>query len=96
MVQEHADIEFGDGENPILTDWAWDRFVEGRLEALVRNEEDALREMEMVERFVMVGLWCVQEDASLRPSMKKAFQMLEGVVQVPNPVNPYPLTTGRE
>ncbi|KAG6400973.1 hypothetical protein SASPL_137818 [Salvia splendens] len=86
-------LEFGDGENPILTDWAWDCFVGGRLDALVRNEEDALREMEMVERFVMVGLWCVQEDASLRPSMKKACQMLEGVVQVPNPVNPYQFTT---
>ncbi|XP_042018074.1 G-type lectin S-receptor-like serine/threonine-protein kinase RLK1 [Salvia splendens] len=50
-------LEFGDGENPILTDWAWDCFVGGRLDALVRNEEDTLREMEMVERFVMVGLW---------------------------------------
>ncbi|KAG6400968.1 hypothetical protein SASPL_137813 [Salvia splendens] len=49
-------LEFGDGENPILTDWAWDCFVGGRLDALVRNEEDTLREMEMVERFVMVGL----------------------------------------
>ncbi|KAG6403146.1 hypothetical protein SASPL_135363 [Salvia splendens] len=34
-------LEYGDGENPILTDWAWDCFVGGRLDALVRNEEDA-------------------------------------------------------
>ncbi|KAL1539594.1 G-type lectin S-receptor-like serine/threonine-protein kinase LECRK3 [Salvia divinorum] len=89
-------LEFGDGENPILTDWAWDCFEGGRLDALVRNEEEALRDMEMVERLVMVGLWCVQEDASLRPSMRKACQMLEGVVQVPKPFNPYSSTTGRE
>ncbi|KAG6434596.1 hypothetical protein SASPL_106234 [Salvia splendens] len=82
------DLEFGDGENPILTDWAWDCFVDGRLDALVKNDEEALSDGEALERFVMVGLWCTQEDASLRPTMKKACLMLEGVVQVPEPTNP--------
>lgn len=82
-----VDLEFGEGENPILTDWAWECFIGNRLDELVRNEEEALRDGKTLERFVMVGLWCIQEDASLRPTMKRASQMLEGTVEVPMPPN---------
>ena len=82
------DLEFGDGENPILTDWAWDCYADRKLDALVKNDEEALSDGEALERFVMVGLWCIQEDVSLRPTMKKACLMLEGVIQVPEPANP--------
>lgn len=82
-----ADLEFGEGENPILTDWAWECFIGNRLDELVRNEEEAIRDGKTLERFVMVGLWCIQEDASLRPTMKRACQMLEGTVEVPMPPN---------
>ncbi|XP_057803364.1 G-type lectin S-receptor-like serine/threonine-protein kinase LECRK4 [Salvia miltiorrhiza] len=86
-------LEFGDGENPILTDWAWDCFVERRLDVFVKNDEEALRDGKMLERFVKVGLWCVQEDVALRPTMKKVCQMLEGVVEVPEPSNPSSFTS---
>lgn len=56
-----------------------------RLDELVRNEEEALRDGKTLERLVMVGLWCIQEDASLRPTMRRACQMLEGIVEVPVP-----------
>ncbi|KAL1546671.1 G-type lectin S-receptor-like serine/threonine-protein kinase LECRK4 [Salvia divinorum] len=87
------DLEFGDSENPILTDWAWDCFVDRRLDVLVKNDDEALRDGGALERFVMVGLWCIQEDVSLRPTMKKACQMLEGDVEVPEPTNPSAFTS---
>jgi hypothetical protein len=44
--------------------------------------------MKTVERFVIVAIWCLQEDPSLRPEMKKVVLMLEGAVQVSIPPNP--------
>ncbi|KAK1402957.1 Receptor-like serine/threonine-protein kinase [Heracleum sosnowskyi] len=83
------DPEFGD--KAILTDWVWDCFRDSRMVDLVENaEEDVLSDWERVERFVMVGIWCVQEDPSLRPTMVKVIQMLEGVVDVPDPPCPSP------
>lgn len=38
-----------------------------------------------VEAAVQVAVWCVQEEPSLRPPMRKVVQMLEGVSPVPMP-----------
>ncbi|XP_074349809.1 G-type lectin S-receptor-like serine/threonine-protein kinase RLK1 [Apium graveolens] len=81
-------LEFG--EKAILTDWVWDCFQDGRMIELLENDEDILSEWEKVETFVIVGIWCIQEDPSLRPTMRKVIQMLEGVVHVPDPPCPSP------
>ena len=81
------------GDKAILTDWAWDCFRDGRMVDLVENnEEDILSDWGRVERFVMVGIWCIQEDPSLRPTMRKVTQMLEGVVDVLDPPCPSPFS----
>ncbi|CAH2056612.1 unnamed protein product, partial [Thlaspi arvense] len=36
----------------------------------------------------MIALWCTQEDPSLRPTMKTVSLMLEGVLEVPVPLDP--------
>ncbi|KAH9740954.1 reverse transcriptase Ty1/copia-type domain-containing protein [Citrus sinensis] len=41
---------------------------------------------------VMVSIWCIQEDPSLRPTMRKVSQMLQGVVEVDVPPNPSPFS----
>ncbi|XVF47472.1 hypothetical protein PTKIN_Ptkin03bG0111300 [Pterospermum kingtungense] len=79
-------------EKAILTYWASDCFFEGSLEALVDNDEEALSDKTRVERFVMVAIWCIQEDFSLRPTIKKVLLMLEGIIQVPVPPFPCPLS----
>ncbi|KAK1402740.1 Receptor-like serine/threonine-protein kinase [Heracleum sosnowskyi] len=85
------DTEFGD--KAILTDWVWDCFTDGRLFDLVDNDrEDVLSDQEKVERFVMVGIWCIQEEPSIRPTMRKVIQMLEGVVDIPYPPCPSPFS----
>uniref|UniRef100_U5GSL1 Protein kinase domain-containing protein n=1 Tax=Populus trichocarpa TaxID=3694 RepID=U5GSL1_POPTR len=43
---------------------------EGKLHLLVEQDEEAMEDMKRVERFVMVVIWCIQEDPSFRPGMK--------------------------
>ncbi|KAJ0020126.1 hypothetical protein Pint_31262 [Pistacia integerrima] len=51
---------------------------------------EALNDKKKVKRFVMVAIWCIQEDPSLWPTMRKVTQMLEGVVEVLIPPCPCP------
>uniref|UniRef100_A0A2N9J6P9 Receptor-like serine/threonine-protein kinase n=1 Tax=Fagus sylvatica TaxID=28930 RepID=A0A2N9J6P9_FAGSY len=84
------DMETIGEEKAILTDWAYDCYLEGRLESLVKYDVEALDDWKKLERFVMVAIWCIQEDPCLRPTMRRATQMLEGVVEVLVPPCPYP------
>ncbi|XP_060196673.1 G-type lectin S-receptor-like serine/threonine-protein kinase LECRK3 [Lycium barbarum] len=77
------------GPEAILTDWVLDCFQEGKLEALVQSDIEALNDRKQLERFVMVGIWCIQEDPMTRPTMRKVCQMLEGAVEVTVPPCPY-------
>ncbi|KAJ0020833.1 hypothetical protein Pint_31250 [Pistacia integerrima] len=47
-----------------------------------------MEDMKRLEKFVMMAIWCIQEDPSLRPSMKKGSQMMEGTVEVSIPPDP--------
>lgn len=76
-----------------LTDWAYDCFMEGRLDALVEGDVQALQDREKLKNMVMVAFWCIQEDPSLRPTMRKVTQMLEGAVGVPVPPCPFPFNS---
>ncbi|KAH6772941.1 hypothetical protein C2S52_004215 [Perilla frutescens var. hirtella] len=77
----------GDQEEALI-DWAYDCYREKRLDKLVENDEEARNDMKSVERVVMVGIWCVQEDPCLRPSMRRVTQMLEGIADVSIPPRP--------
>ncbi|XP_076912110.1 G-type lectin S-receptor-like serine/threonine-protein kinase LECRK3 [Bidens hawaiensis] len=76
----------------VLTDMAWDCYQEGRLDAFVENDSETLDDFEKLITFVMVGLWCVQENPSMRPTMKKVIQMLEGEIEVIEPPCPCPFS----
>ncbi|GFZ00655.1 receptor-like protein kinase 1 [Actinidia rufa] len=71
-----------------LVDWAYDCYCKRKLENLVENDEEARSDMKRLERLVMVAIWCIQEDPSIRPSMRKITQMLEGVIEVSIPPCP--------
>ncbi|KAM3264549.1 G-type lectin S-receptor-like serine/threonine-protein kinase RLK1 [Capsicum annuum] len=77
------------GTEAILTYWVLDCFQEGKLETLVQSDIEGLNDKKQLERFVMVGIWCIQEDPSTRPTMRKVCQMLEGSVGVTTPPCPY-------
>ncbi|OMO68956.1 hypothetical protein CCACVL1_19744 [Corchorus capsularis] len=72
----------------ILVDWAYDCYTEGRLHLLVEKDEDAMNDIQLVKNFVMIAIWCIQKDPSLRPAMKKVIQMMEGDIDVHIPPNP--------
>ncbi|PWA61739.1 S-locus glycoprotein domain-containing protein [Artemisia annua] len=84
--------ESGNDYGAILTDWAWDCYEERILDTLVGNDLEALDDYKNLTTFVMVGLWCVQENPSLRPTMRNVIQMLDGVVEVSEPPCPFPLS----
>ena len=69
-------------EEAILEEWAWHCFEIGELGKLVNDGEVNRRHL---ERMVKVALWCIQDEPSLRPSIKKVLLMLEGTVDIPIP-----------
>ncbi|MFS7907495.1 putative protein kinase RLK-Pelle-SD-2b family [Helianthus anomalus] len=83
------DNESSDEYGVILTNWAWDCYQEKTLDAFVNNDSEALDDYKKLTKFMMVGLWCVQENPSLRPSMRKVIQMLEGVIEISKPPCPF-------
>ncbi|OVA20881.1 Protein kinase domain [Macleaya cordata] len=91
--RKSIELELGEEVKAILTDWAYDCYRKGKLQDLVENDEDAMNDMRRFERLVMIAIWCIQEEPSLRPSMKKVTQMLEGVLEVSVPPCPYQFST---
>ncbi|PQM38490.1 G-type lectin S-receptor-like serine/threonine-protein kinase RLK1 [Prunus yedoensis var. nudiflora] len=82
------DVENNCEEKAILTNWVYDCYQEGKTDAVLDHETEALLDKKNLEKSVMVAIWCIQEDPSLRPTMRKVVQMLEGVVEVRAPPCP--------
>ncbi|CAA2997136.1 G-type lectin S-receptor-like serine threonine-kinase LECRK3 [Olea europaea subsp. europaea] len=59
----------------------------GTMHLLVVNDEEALNDKRF-EKFVMIAIWCIQEDPTLRPTTKRVMQLMEGSVEVPIPPDP--------
>ncbi|KAL7588298.1 hypothetical protein Lser_V15G36939 [Lactuca serriola] len=72
-------------EEAIIEEWVYECYKANELGKLV-NDEDVDRSS--LDRMIKIGLWCIQEDPSLRPSMKKVVLMLEGTVKIPIPPKP--------
>ncbi|KAJ7956979.1 S-receptor kinase-like protein [Quillaja saponaria] len=70
----------------ILYSWVYDCILTGNIHKLVADDDDV--DWNTLERMLKVGLWCVQEDPNLRPSMKNVMLMLEGLIEVPVPPSP--------
>jgi hypothetical protein len=87
-----VDMDTSEEEKAILTDWAYDCYREANLDVLVEFDGQALDDRKTLERLVMVAIWCIQEDPSLRPTMRRVIQMLEGVVEVLIPPCPFPFS----
>ncbi|MBA0678875.1 hypothetical protein Goari_020194, partial [Gossypium aridum] len=57
-------------EEMILADWVYDCYKSRTLHCLVEKDEEAMKDMKKVKKFVMTAIWCIREDPSLRPMMK--------------------------
>ncbi|KAH7857193.1 hypothetical protein Vadar_010045 [Vaccinium darrowii] len=70
----------------VLEDWVYDCFEVKELGKLVGDEEEV--DERKLEGMVEVALWCIQDEPSLRPSIKKVMLMIEGTIDVPIPPSP--------
>ncbi|XXG75155.1 hypothetical protein AAC387_Pa07g3728 [Persea americana] len=82
--RRNINLEVPDDEM-ILQDWVCYCFEARKLGELLEGEEVEVR---MLERMAKVGLWCIQNEPSICPSMKNVILMLEGNMDVPIPPSP--------
>ncbi|KAJ0571487.1 putative protein kinase RLK-Pelle-RLCK-Os family [Helianthus annuus] len=69
--------------------WAWDKYETNQMRDLMADCEIEEKDNEVVERMLKVALCCVQYRPEIRPVMSMVVKMLEGVIEVPNPLNPF-------
>ncbi|CAO2837212.1 unnamed protein product [Amaranthus hypochondriacus] len=91
--RKSVSMELFENESTILTDWAFDCYQSNMIENLVDGDMEALNNSLQLYRFVMISLWCIQEDPSLRPNITMVTQMLEGHAEVPAPPCPVSFST---
>uniref|UniRef100_A0A7N2LWE1 Receptor-like serine/threonine-protein kinase n=1 Tax=Quercus lobata TaxID=97700 RepID=A0A7N2LWE1_QUELO len=84
-MELHPADESKDVEYTILTDWVLSCVRAANLEATVIHDSELLSDYKRFERMALVGVWCTCSNPTLRPSMKKVVQMLEGTVEVDVP-----------
>lgn len=65
--------------------YAFKMMEEGKLREILDSQMLIDEEDERFYIAIKVALWCIQDDISLRPSMAKVVQMLEGLCSVPPP-----------
>ncbi|KAJ1383652.1 putative serine/threonine-protein kinase [Sesbania bispinosa] len=73
-------MDSGEEEKAILTDWAYDCYMEGRIDALVENDEEALSDYGRLQQWIKIAIWCIQEHHETRPTMRMVVLMLEGLL----------------
>ncbi|KAL4618932.1 hypothetical protein ACB092_06G046800 [Castanea dentata] len=83
--RKNIDLNASAAEEIVLSSWAYKCFAARDLYKLVIGEEVDIMSL---EKMVKVGLWCIQEEPALRPSMKSAVLMLEGITEIPVPPCP--------
>ncbi|XP_031272255.1 G-type lectin S-receptor-like serine/threonine-protein kinase RLK1 [Pistacia vera] len=83
--RKNLDVNVSKPEEIVLIHWVYKCFIDRELNKLVHGEEV---DKKTLENMVKVGLWCVQDEAALRPSMKSVVMMLEGITDVSIPPCP--------
>ncbi|KAI7745854.1 hypothetical protein M8C21_016236 [Ambrosia artemisiifolia] len=86
--RKNMDITLGDSQQwfPVC---AWGKYEKNQLKELMIDCEIEDKDHEIVERMLKVAFCCVQYRPETRPAMSIVVKMLEGVVEVPGPLNPF-------
>ncbi|PIN21619.1 Serine/threonine protein kinase [Handroanthus impetiginosus] len=83
MCCKTMELDVQTGDKTLQFDWAYDCFSTNDLKKLVGDEDV---DMKVLERMMKVGLLCLQDDPNLRPAMKNVILMLEGTMNIPEPL----------
>ncbi|GJM97967.1 hypothetical protein PR202_ga14936 [Eleusine coracana subsp. coracana] len=79
------------GFNKLLGQGGFGKIKEGNAERIIiQGDNEALQDLQRVERFTHVAMCCVQVDPSARPTMRSVVWMLEGTADVPPLPDPSP------
>ncbi|KAM5577598.1 hypothetical protein ABKV19_008109 [Rosa sericea] len=73
-------------EEIVLSTWVYKCFVSRELHKLIVGGEEVNKKS--LENMVKVGLWCIQDEPALRPSMKSVVLMLQGITDISIPPCP--------
>ncbi|XP_058762889.1 G-type lectin S-receptor-like serine/threonine-protein kinase LECRK2 [Vicia villosa] len=90
IICRRRSIEMNDissSDEILLSNWVYQCYAAEKLNELIRHDEKDV-DWKILERMVKVGLWCVQDHQSLRPTMKNVILMLEGLKDIPVPPAP--------
>ncbi|KAI3772088.1 hypothetical protein L6452_03263 [Arctium lappa] len=86
--RRNMDVTLGDSQEwfPI---WAWRKYETKQLNDLMIVCTIEQKDEEVAERMLKVALCCVQYRPETRPVMSIVVKMLEGALEVPEPLNPF-------
>ncbi|KAJ0964892.1 hypothetical protein J5N97_026030 [Dioscorea zingiberensis] len=79
------ELELSDEEEAVLAYWAYDCYRKGKVKTLVGEDTEAMANLDGVVRLLMIAIWCIQEEPSQRPTMRRVNQMLDGDIVDPPP-----------
>lgn len=83
------DTSITSSDRQSFSEWAFHEYFEHkRVEGVVDSRVREKLDMEEMDRALRVSYWCMQVQPSLRPSMSKVIQMLEGTLPVDIPPMP--------
>ncbi|KAJ9548592.1 hypothetical protein OSB04_021135 [Centaurea solstitialis] len=86
--RRNMDVTLGESQQwfPI---WAWGKYEKNQLKELMRVCAIEEKDEQVAERVLKVALCCVQYRPETRPVMSIVVKMLEGALEVPEPLNPF-------
>ncbi|PKU63461.1 putative LRR receptor-like serine/threonine-protein kinase RKF3 [Dendrobium catenatum] len=72
-----------DGQNWLVTDWAWSLVREGRALDVIEEGMEELGPNEALERYVLVAVLCSHPQLHARPTMDQVLKILDSDLTVP-------------
>ncbi|PWA38454.1 serine-threonine/tyrosine-protein kinase catalytic domain-containing protein [Artemisia annua] len=86
--RKNMDVTLGDSQQ-WFPKWAWERYERKQLKDLMIASAVEENDQKVVKRMLKVALCCVQYRPETRPMMSIVVKMLEGALEVPEPLNPF-------
>ncbi|ERN07344.1 hypothetical protein AMTR_s00019p00230350 [Amborella trichopoda] len=86
--EEELEVSLPESQEWFLR-WVWNNLERGEMEEIVKSCEIEEEDSEILERMIMVAVWCVQYKPELRPCMSSVVKMLEGGIENILPPNPF-------
>lgn len=86
-----------EGQNWLVTDWAWSLVREGKILDVIEEGMEELGSNEVMERYVLVAVLCSHPQLHARPTMDQVVMILDSDLTVPSiPDRPISIIANKE